>query len=122
MKLSLARVATIPRKLGSTLRATFITAVATLIAVAPALSADTDTEEARLAALARQIAALERAAQRSAELSVADGNRYHFDYARLNADLARIRGGIEDYLNPVRAQPRDPQVLSGKYRTDAAQP
>lgn len=109
------------RRLRPTLWA-IVTVVATLVAVAPAQSADGDTEEARLAALVRQLNALERAAQRSAELTVPDGSRYHFDYARLSTDLARVRAGIEDYLNPVRAQPRDPQTLSGKYRKDASQP
>lgn len=109
------------RRLRSILWA-LLTVVTALVVVAPAQSADADTEEARLAALVRQLDALERAAQRSAELTIPDGSRHHFDYARLNADLARVRAGIEDYLNPVRAQPRDPQTLSGKYRNDTAQP
>jgi RAQPRD family integrative conjugative element protein len=45
--------------------------------------------------------------------------RYHFDYPRLYADLARIRAGIHDYLNPSRAQPRDLSPLPGDYRREA---
>ena len=32
---------------------------------------------------------------------------------------SRIRAGIQGYLSPVRAQPRDPQPLNGQYRIDA---
>ena len=41
--------------------------------------------------------------------------RYHFDYAQLRADLKRVRAGLEDYLVPQRAQPRDPVPLAGDY-------
>ncbi len=85
---------------------------------APTWATDTATEEARLAALLRQLDTLQRLAQQSAEQSATHGSRYHFDYARLNTDIARIRAGIEDYLSPIRAQPRDPQALSGQYRRD----
>ena len=91
----------------------------TLAAQVPAWSADADTEDtekARLASLVRQLDALERAAEHSAESSGAETARYRFDYARLTADIERIRSGIEDYLTPIRAQPRDLQPLSGQYR------
>lgn len=80
-------------------------------------AADADLENARLAALVRQLDMLERIAAQSASSSPA-GTRYHFDYARLRQDLTRIRTGIEDYLSPRRAQPRDPNTLSGEYRRD----
>ncbi|WP_458079571.1 integrative conjugative element protein, RAQPRD family, partial [Pseudomonas aeruginosa] len=38
-----------------------------------------------------------------------------FDYSRLAADLQRIRQGLQDYMTPSRAQPRDPSDLSGSY-------
>ena len=41
--------------------------------------------------------------------------RYHFDYVRLRADLQRVRTGLQDYLVPQRAQPRDPVPMSGDY-------
>ncbi|MBF3224681.1 RAQPRD family plasmid, partial [Pseudomonas aeruginosa] len=46
--------------------------------------------------------------------------RYHFDYPRLLADLARVRAGIQFHLTPSRAQPRDPSELAGDYRTERA--
>jgi RAQPRD family integrative conjugative element protein len=89
------------------------------LGVAVATWADeTTTEEGRLAALIRQLDAIDRLAQQSAEAAALQGTRYHFDYARLHADIARIRAGVEDYLSPIRAQPRDPQSLSGQYRRD----
>ena len=39
-----------------------------------------------------------------------------FDYLRLREDLLRVRAGIEDYLTPRRAQPRDPLEFQGDYR------
>jgi len=89
---------------------------------APAVLADSETEAARLASLVRQLDALERAAEQSAEVAAAETSRYHFDYARLNADIDRIRGGIEDYLNPTRLQPRDLQPLNGQYRRQSPSP
>ncbi|MBS0417975.1 MAG: RAQPRD family integrative conjugative element protein [Proteobacteria bacterium] len=77
---------------------------------------DNALENAQLALLVRQLNQLERTALDAQKLSDTNAHRYHFDYARLTADLARIRGGIEDYLSPPRAQPRDPDELSGQYR------
>lgn len=86
-------------------------------------TATADTlESAELAALLRQLDMAERIA-RSAETIPPNGDsRYHFDYARLHADIARIRAGIEDYLRPKRAQPRDPYELSGDYRRESTTP
>jgi RAQPRD family integrative conjugative element protein len=83
-----------------------------------ASAADGDAEQRQLAALLRQLDVLERLAQHSAASTI-DGNRYHFDYARLHADITRVRAGIEDYLSPQRAQPRDPTILNGGYRQEA---
>lgn len=84
-------------------------------------SANADLERAHLAVLLRQLDVLDRLAQQSA-LSSSGGSRYHFDFARLRNDLARMRAGIEEYLSPRRAQPRDPTELSADYRReDAAQ-
>lgn len=100
--------------------------VVTIFASAAGVSLSTATadtlESAELAALLRQLDMAERIA-RSAETVTPNGDsRYHFDYARLHADIARIRAGIEDYLHPKRAQPRDPYELSGDYRRKSAAP
>jgi RAQPRD family integrative conjugative element protein len=83
--------------------------------------ADADHERAHLAALLHQLDVLDRLAQQSA-LSAPNSGRYHFDFARLRSDIARMRAGIEDYLSPRRAQPRDPTELSGDYRREELVP
>lgn len=85
------------------------------------VAADT-LESAELTALLRQLDMAERVARHAETLVPNSASRYHFDYARLHADIARIRAGIEDYLSPRRAQPRDPDALSGEYRRESATP
>lgn len=84
-------------------------------------AADT-LENVELAALLRQLDMAERLAQQAESLTPNSTSRYHFDYARLHADIARIRTGIEDHLSPRRAQPRDPDALSGEYRRESTTP
>jgi len=80
-------------------------------------SANDDTpEHARLAAALRQLDSIERLVAQQAAQQYDAHARYHFDYARLSADLERVRAGIRDYLIPTRAQPRDPLHLLGDYR------
>ncbi|MBD2816783.1 RAQPRD family integrative conjugative element protein [Xenorhabdus sp. Flor] len=47
--------------------------------------------------------------------------RYHFDYARIRADLNTIKAGIDHYLTPSRDQPDAPAPLSGQYRQERLQ-
>ncbi len=82
---------------------------------------DVAPEHTRLAATLRQLDALERTVADSAgHASIQPGERYHFDYPRLQADLARVRAGIQFHLTPSRAQPRDPSELAGEYRAERA--
>lgn len=87
-----------------------------LTSASPASAGGGTPEHAQLAALARQLDLLERTAHHSANLARAERARYHFDYARLQQDIERIRQGLHDYLTPQRAQPRDPVELLGDYR------
>ncbi|MBT2375326.1 raqprd family integrative conjugative element protein [Pseudomonas fluorescens] len=80
------------------------------------------TEHAHLAAMLRQLDTLERHTERSAALPSPVGARYRFDYLRLREDLQRIRSGVQDYLTPQRAQPRDPAPLVGDYTGEADAP
>ncbi len=73
------------------------------------------SEHNNLALILRQLDAIERLAESTAQLPAADGARYFFDYPRLKADLDRVRQGIRGYLVPSRAQPRDPAELTGHY-------
>ncbi|MDR0717910.1 MAG: RAQPRD family integrative conjugative element protein [Azoarcus sp.] len=86
---------------------------------APPAFADDAIQRRELAAVLRQLDLAERLARGSEAQPVPPEARYHFDYPRLYADLARIRAGIHDYLNPPRAQPRDLSRLSGEYRREA---
>ncbi|HCL4029773.1 RAQPRD family integrative conjugative element protein [Pseudomonas aeruginosa] len=84
-------------------------------ALQPAIADDTP-EHAQLATLARQLDLIDRLAEHAAHTAPQQRARYHFDHARLREDLQRVRAGIQDYLTPPRAQPRDPVELSGDYR------
>ena len=81
----------------------------------------TESEAAQLALMIRQLELLERLAQ-SAAHRAPERARYHFDYARLHADLVRVRTSIRQYLTPGRVQPRDPSELIGQYRQEKPQP
>ena len=91
-------------------------------ALPPAAAADSlASERGQLAALARQLDLIDRLAEHAAHTAPQERARYHFDYARLRADLKRVRAGLQDYLVPQRAQPRDPVPLAGDYvRRDRA--
>lgn len=84
----------------------------------PASAADDALERARLAAITRQLDLIHRLADQAAAVAPQERRRYYFDYARLHADVRRMRAGIEDYLAPQRAQPRDPVPLTGDYTRD----
>lgn len=94
--------------------------LALLSSVTPAASADDTMEREHLAAIVRQIDMLDRLARQSAAAKPGQRSRYYFDYRRLDADLRRIRAGVTDYLNPPRAQPRDPAALDGQYRRETS--
>ncbi|RUD29759.1 raqprd family integrative conjugative element protein [Pseudomonas aeruginosa] len=96
-------------------------------ALQPAFAADSlALEREQLAALARQLDLIDRLAEHATSAAPQERARYHFDYARLRADLNRVRAGLQDYLVPQRAQPRDPVPLAGDYvrrdRSDDEEP
>jgi RAQPRD family integrative conjugative element protein len=88
----------------------------TVLTVANA--SEPDIERAQLTLLLRQLDALELQAEHSAALPQQRPTRYHFDYPRLRDDLQRVRSGVQDYLTPQRAQPRDPVPMLGDYRNE----
>lgn len=73
------------------------------------------SEQANIEVMIRQLNALEDSARRSATITGEPGQRYYFDYERLAGDIQRVRQGLQEYLTPSRAQPRDPADLAGKY-------
>lgn len=85
-----------------------------LLGLQPAIADDT-LEREQLAALASQLDLIDRLAEHAANTAPQERARYHFDYARLRDDLKRVRTGVQDFLAPQRAQPRDPVPLAGDY-------
>jgi len=81
-------------------------------------AADAASEREDLATILRELDLIDHLAV-DAEVVAPQKGRYHFDYRRLHADLTRVHAGIEDYLSPPRAQPRDPVVLSDHYREES---
>ncbi|MBO1811305.1 RAQPRD family integrative conjugative element protein [Serratia ureilytica] len=63
-------------------------------------------------------AALERARVAAVQADPSDRGRFFFDYARATADLKTIHAGIDRYLEPSRAQPRDAGAVAGNYRRE----
>ncbi|EGE4743821.1 RAQPRD family integrative conjugative element protein [Salmonella enterica] len=59
-------------------------------------------------------------AQQSARTGI--NERYYFDYPRIHGDITTLRSGIEHYLTPARAQPRDTATLVGQYREEKTTP
>jgi len=92
------------------------------LATSQVQAAGTASEAANVEVMIRQLNAIEAVARRSAELPGDGSARYHLDYNRLAADLARIRQGLQEYLTPSRAQPRDVTDLSGQYQREGSQP
>ena len=94
---------------------------ALVLGQSPMALAESPVQRQELAAALRQLDALERTvAVSAAHAPIQPGERYHFDSPRLQADLARVRAGIQFHLTPSRAQPRDPSELGGDYRTERA--
>ena len=76
-------------------------------------------EQTQLSLILQQLDTIERLATRAKTASTAEPDaRYRFDYSRLSQDIQRIRQGVQGYLSPSRAQPRDPAELIGDYRLD----
>ncbi|EAM8676684.1 conjugal transfer protein [Salmonella enterica] len=67
-----------------------------------------------------QIEASLNRAQQSASTGI--NERYYFDYPRIHSDITTLRSGIEHYLTPARAQPRDTATLVGQYREEKTTP
>ncbi len=97
-----------------------ITGLVLLTFLASAVAQASEKDE--LASVQRQLdqvqASLERARVAAAQADPADRGRFFFDYRQATSDLNTIRSGIDRYLEPSRAQPRDPSYVAGNYRRD----
>ncbi|VVQ25675.1 RAQPRD family integrative conjugative element protein [Pseudomonas fluorescens] len=76
-------------------------------------------EQSQLSLIFQQLDTIEHLATRAETVNTSESvERYRFDYPRLSQDIQRIRHGVQGYLSPSRAQPRDPSELVGDYRLD----
>ncbi|EFP4583709.1 conjugal transfer protein [Salmonella enterica] len=101
---------------------TIITIAISLFITSSALATPlTEREELTLSLnqLSQIEASLHRA-QQSARTGI--NERYYFDYPRIHSDISTLRSGIEHYLTPARAQPRDTATLVGQYREEKTAP
>ncbi|EJH2659916.1 RAQPRD family integrative conjugative element protein [Salmonella enterica] len=101
---------------------TITTIVISLFITSSALAAPlTEREELTLSLnQLNQIEASLHRAQQSARTGI--NERYYFDYPRIHSDITTLRSGIEHYLTPTRAQPRDTATLVGQYREEKTAP
>lgn len=101
---------------------TITTIVISLFITSSALAAPlTEREELTLSlSQLNQIEASLHRAQQSARTGI--NERYYFDYPRIHSDITTLRSGIEHYLTPARAQPRDTATLVGQYREEKTTP
>lgn len=81
-----------------------------------ASATDPDLHRQNLASALHQLDLLDRfLASITSTYQPSSAERYHFDHTRLREDLQRVRAGIQAYLSPPRAQPREPEPLAGDY-------
>lgn len=81
------------------------------------------TEREELTLTLNQLSQIEASlhrAQQSARTGI--NERYYFDYPRIHSDITTLHSGIENYLTPARAQPRDTATLVGQYREEKTTP
>lgn len=92
--------------------------VLTLLIPLPALSAEKDELAFAQRMLGQVQVALERARVAAVQADPSERGRFFFDYARATADLKTINVGIDRYLEPSRAQPRDVGSVGGHYHRE----
>ncbi|ECG3781093.1 conjugal transfer protein [Salmonella enterica subsp. enterica serovar Breukelen] len=81
------------------------------------------TEREELTLTLNQLSQIEASlhrAQQSARTGI--NERYYFDYPRIHSDITTLRNGIEHYLTPTRAQPRDTVTLVEQYHEEKTSP
>ncbi|WP_439870574.1 RAQPRD family integrative conjugative element protein [Pseudomonas syringae] len=76
-------------------------------------------EQDQLSLVLQQFDTIERLVTKASTANPTESiERYRFDYPRLIQDIRRIHQGVQGYLSPSRAQPRDSTELVGEYRLD----
>lgn len=69
-------------------------------------------EKEQLAQAMKQLEAAQLSLKRAeAEAKTSAKNREYFDYRAISQDINAIKSGINQYINPSRAIPRDPNAF-----------
>ncbi|KIS44111.1 RAQPRD family integrative conjugative element protein [Kosakonia radicincitans] len=80
------------------------------------ISAYASPESAQLAQTLKQLNGIQATLERARQSASTDPrSRYYFDYPQAQQDIQTIRQGINRYLSPARAQPREVLPLSADY-------
>ena len=81
------------------------------------------TEREELTLTLNQLTQIEASLNRARDSARTGINeRYYFDSPRIRSDITTLRSGIEHYLTPARAQPRDMTTLAGQYHEEKPTP
>lgn len=85
--------------------------------------AQSETEREQLKLVLEQLKNIEQIARQS-EQSVqrTASDRYSFDYTQFNKDIEAVRIGVQNYLTPIRAQPREVVDLEATYQKEKKVP
>lgn len=89
-----------------------------LVLSAPVFAQEREMQHAQLQAFSRQLEQMQIVIADDLKRSPQKGERYYFDYQRFQNDLKQVQQGLEDYLTPKRAQPRDPVEILGHYQRE----
>ena len=96
-------------------------ALLTVLALACSAHAAPTSEQASLALVLTQLDQMQSTLQRAqAQADEAPTARFFFDYSQASVDIQVMRNGINNYLTPTRAQPRNMAGLSGLYRREGS--
>ncbi|KMK84121.1 integrative conjugative element protein, RAQPRD family [Pectobacterium brasiliense] len=81
------------------------------------------SEKDELALVMRQLDQVQAGLDRARVVANQRGQdaRFYFDYSSASRDISAMRKGIEQYLEPSRAQPSVPLSVSGQYRQEKGQ-
>lgn len=90
----------------------------TLLAALPSQASEKDELASAQRMLIQVQSALERARVAAVQADPSERGRFYFDYQRATSDLKTINSGIDRYLEPSRAQPRDVGAVAGNYRRE----
>jgi RAQPRD family integrative conjugative element protein len=102
-------------------RKNFLPRIALLFMAAESTASSANSfvdEHTLLATLLRELNTIDRLTTLPVAVPDQESRRFHFDYVRLRADIHRVSSGIQQYLAPKRATPRDDIALHGDYRDE----